>query len=73
MLYEWGNNIYTALSKDKIPPKDCDTQKFIIRNHYPSGYEYLYFLIRDNHTNNLTHPIDIIAVPPTQLMVGDPL
>ena len=71
MLYEWGNNIYTALSNDKIFTKDCDTQKFIIRNHYPSGYEYLYSLIRYNNPNDLNHPIDLVSVPPTQLKSGD--
>ena len=69
MLSEWGNNIYTAISNEKIFPKDCDTQKFIICNHYPSGYEAHYYLIRDNYPNNLTHPIDLMSVPPTQLKV----
>ena len=57
MLSEWVNKIYTALSNDKIFPKDFDTQKFIIRNHYSSGYEALYSLISSNHPNKLTHTI----------------
>ena len=73
MISEWGNNIYTALSNEKIPPKDCDTHKFIIWNHYPSGYEAIYSLILANHPNNLTQPIDIIAAPPTQLKAGYPI
>ena len=68
-----GGNIYTALSNNKIPPKDCDTQKPIIQNHYPYGYEALYSLIIANNTNNLNLPIDIIAMTPTQLKVGNPL
>ena len=73
MISEWENKIYTALSNDKISPKDYDTQKFIIQNHYPYGYESLYSLISSNHTNNLTHPIDLIAASPTKLKVGYPL
>ena len=73
MLSEWGNNIYTALSNNKIFPKDCDIQKFIIRNHYPYGYEYLYYLIVPNHPNNLNYLIYIIAAAPTQFKVGDPI
>ena len=37
-----GGGIYTALSNEKVFPKYFDTQKFIIRNHYPYGYESLY-------------------------------
>ena len=70
MLYEWGNNIYTALSNEKFTPKDCDTQKFIIWNHYSSGYEDLYYLISENHPNNLNHTIDLISEPPTQFKSG---
>ena len=73
MLSEWGNNIYTALSNDKIPPKDYDTQEFIIWTHYTSGCEYLYSLIRANHPNILTHPIYLVDTPPTKLKEGDPL
>ena len=73
MLPEWGGWGYTAIGNDKIPPKDCDNHKFIIRNHYPSGYEALYYLISSNHTNNLTHTIYLISAPPTQLKAGDPL
>ena len=67
MLYKWGNDIYTDISNNKIFPNYCDTQTFIIQNHYPYGYEDLYFLIRIHHQNNLTHLIDIISVPLTQL------
>ena len=42
MLSEWGGNILTAFSNDKIFPKDCDTHKFIIRNHYPYLCESIY-------------------------------
>ena len=73
MLYEWGNNIHTALSNDQIFTKDCDTQKFIIRNHYPSVYEDLHSLISANHTNNLTRPIETIYAPPTHLKLVDTL
>ena len=64
MLPKWRNNIYTALCNNKTSPKDCDTHKFIILNYYPYRYGSLYCLIRYNHTNNLTHPIDLIFVPP---------
>ena len=70
MFSEWGNKIYTTLSNDKIFPKDCDTQNFVIRNHYPYLYEDQYSLIRSNHPNNLNYTIDIIDVPPKQLKVG---
>ena len=73
MLYEWGNNIYTALNNNKIFPKDCVTQKFIIQNHYPYEHEAFYSLIRGNHCNNFTDNIYLIDAPPTQLKVGDPL
>ena len=71
MISGWDNKTYTALSNIKISPKYCDTQKLIIRNHYPSGYEDLYSLINTNHTNNLNHPIYLIAAPPTQLKARD--
>ena len=73
MISEWGNKIYTAISNEKIFSKDCDTQNFIIRNHYPSGYEAIYSLISANNPNTLTHPVDIIAAHPTKLKVRDPL
>ena len=42
MLSERGKNIYTAVRNKQILPKDCDNQKFVIWNHYPCVYEYLY-------------------------------
>ena len=68
-----GKNIYIAISNNKIFSKYCDTQKFIVRNHYPSGYESLYYLIRSNHPNNLTLPICLIDAPPTKFKVRDML
>ena len=73
MLSEGENKICIDLSNRKIPPKDYDTQKFITRNHYPYVYEAIYSLISANLPNNLTHTIDLIDAPPTQLKVGDPL
>ena len=67
ILSGWGNKIYATLSNGKISPKDYDTQKFIIQNHYPSRHEYIYSLISVNHPNNLTHPIDLIAAPQKNL------
>ena len=67
MLYEWGNTIYTTLSNDRISPKDCDTQRFIIQNHYLSRYKARHSLISANQPNRFTHPIYLIDVNPTQL------
>ena len=69
IIFEWGKKICIYLSNRKISPKDYDTQKFIIRNHFPYGYEAIYYLIRANHPNNLNHPIDIISETPTKSMV----
>ena len=49
---------------------DCYTQKLFIWYHYPFVYEALYFLISANKTNKMTHHIDLIYAPPTQLNVG---
>ena len=38
IISEWRNKIYTTISNDRIFPKDRDTQKFIIQNHYSYGY-----------------------------------
>ena len=61
MISEWENNIYTALSNEKIFPKYFYTQNFIIPNHYPSEYESFYSQISDNRPNNLTRPIYLIS------------
>ena len=73
MLSEWGNKIYSTLSNNKIFPKDCDTQKIIIGNRYPSIYESLFSVIISNHPNNFTRHVYIISAPPTQLKAGDPI
>ena len=63
ILSELRKNIYTALRNDKNSPNDCDTQKFIIQNHYPPGYKAIYYMVSANNPNNITHPMDIIATP----------
>ena len=73
ILSERVNNIYTALRNKKTSPKEYDIQKFIVCNHYPSVYEYIYSLIISSDPNNLNRPIYLIAAPPTQLETGYPL
>ena len=69
--YLSGEIRFTLILITKISLKDFYTQRFILRNHYLSGYEYLYPLIRVNHPNKFTHSIDLIDAPPTQLKAGD--
>jgi len=63
----WNSQIYTAISKDSIFPKDSPAKDTVL-DHYGEGYAALYNIISSSHPEVVARPALLVTSPPTQQM-----
>jgi len=61
----WNSQIYTAISKDSIFPKDSAAKDTVL-DHYGEGYAALYNIISSSHPEVVARPALLVTSPPTQ-------